>query len=329
MKKWLSAVILWLTLLFVPAPGGLAQAKDYRIGPGDALEIKFWQDPTLNALVRVGADGMIAMDVIGRIEAAGRTTEELQDDIVRQISRLNKKISQAVVVVTAYNYQYVFVTGQVKNPGKLSFEEIPDLWAIINEAGGMTEFGDLSRVTIIRGGKDAGKVEVVNVNEAIAGGRVDKLPKINREDTIEIGRMVGGAVAAEVGSPAEQRNVFYVVGAVTRPGPVTYQDDVDIMEALALAGGPSPTADLRKAKVVTKDGYFGQSLQFDLEKYAATGALPRYIMRREDTFIIPEHKAGFLGVGVGTIAAIVGVVSSAFIIYDQLKSDNNNTATAR
>ena len=76
-------------------------ADDYRIGQGDVLDIKYWQEPTANTQVVVDQEGWITIDVIGRIKAAGKTSDELQRDIVRQVSRLNKNISQAVVVVVA------------------------------------------------------------------------------------------------------------------------------------------------------------------------------------------------------------------------------------
>jgi len=47
------------------------QAEPYRIGPEDVLEIRFWQDPTLNAQVRVRDDGKIAIDIIGELQATG------------------------------------------------------------------------------------------------------------------------------------------------------------------------------------------------------------------------------------------------------------------
>ena len=173
--KWALA---WLVVV-----ASWCSASEYKIGPEDVLEINFWQDPNLNSVVRVGK---ISLDIVGQIEAAGKTTSKLQTDIIRQISRLNKRIFQAIVRVVEYNDQYVFVSGQVNDPGKKTFEEIPDLWTIINEVGGITEIRDLSRVTIIRGGEKAGQVEVVNVAEAIAGGNLNKLPKIGRQDTIEI-----------------------------------------------------------------------------------------------------------------------------------------------
>ena len=148
--------------LFVAGPSIVA--ADYRIGPGDMLDVKFWPDQESNTIVVVGQDGKIALPIIGQIAAAGKTAEQLQSDILNQISRLNSRISKAVVDVTQYNYNYLFVTGQVIAPGRFSFEEIPNLWTIINEAGGPTLLGDLTRVTIIRGGKKAGAVEVVDVS---------------------------------------------------------------------------------------------------------------------------------------------------------------------
>jgi len=234
--------------------------------------------------------GKISLDIVGQIEAAGKTISQLQTDIVRQISRLNKRISQVVVRVVEYNDQYVFVSGQVNDPGKKTFEEIPDLWTIINEAGGITEIGDLSRVTITRGGEKAGQVEVINVAEAIAGGNLDKLPKIGRQNTIEIPLTLAGLPSGELARQIERKNLFYVVGAVNNPGPIQFEENTDILEALVLAGSHTENADLKKVKIITKDGYYGQTLQFNLKRYSETGTLPRYIMGREYVHRSVEKK---------------------------------------
>lgn len=317
----LAVLVAGMLLL---AGAAFAQQQEYKIGPEDVLEISFWQDPSLNTVVRVGQDGRITLDIIGQIAAAGRTTEELQAEIIRQMSRLNKNISQSVVRVTQYNYNYVYVNGQVKVPGKKTFEQLPNLWAIIQEAGGLTEFGDLTRVTIIRGGAEAGKVEVVNVARIIAEGDLEKLPKIRRGDTIEIPAVPTGIPGADIGTySAEAKNQVYVLGAVNRPGPVKFEENADCMEILAMAGGPSATADLKKVKVVTRDGAYAQTYQIDLEEYSKTGKPIRYIARKEDTFIIPQKGGGFLGgMNFGTVAAIIGTASTAVLLIDRLSSDN-------
>lgn len=315
----MKAVLLTAVLALIACAG--VSAQEYRIGPGDVLEIEFWQDPTLNSTLRVSRDGTITLDIIDEIKAAGRTTQELQEDIVRQMSRLNQRISQAVVRVTEYNYLYVFVSGQVNEPGKMTFDELPDLWTIINEAGGVTETGDLSRVTIIRGGDEAGKVEVVDVAEAISSGQLSSLPKIRRGDTIDIPRTPVGLPSAAFGRSAEQKNLIYVVGAVTTPGPVEYQTNIDVLEAVALAGGPTEEADIRKARVVCKDGFYGQTMEIDLDHYSRFGAPSRYVLSKEDVVVVP-HKSGFFeGFNVTTLATVLGVVTTTILLYDQITED--------
>lgn len=301
---------------------GTTAHAEYVIGQGDVLDVRFWQKKEFDATVTVDGSGKISLDILGQIDAAGKTISELQNDIVRQISRFDKDISQVVVRVAAYNYNFVYVTGQARTPGKHSFEEIPDLWTIINEAGGATELGDLHRVTIIRGGADAGKIEYANVAEALATGDLSKLPKLRREDTIEIPRSAANIPQSTVVQPVVQKNFVYVVGAVNRPGPIEFQENSDILDVLALAGGPAPNADLKNAKIVTRDGYYAQTLKVNLEKYAKSGRPARYIVRKEDTFVVPPKGTGLLGGSLGTIASVGGAATTIILLLDRLNNNN-------
>lgn len=301
--------------------GAATTSAEYRIGPEDVLQIKFWQEPTLNSSVRVSQDGKIVLDIIGEIEAAGQTIQNLQMDIVNRMSRLNRRVSQVVVQVTEFNYQHVFVYGQVNNPGKKTFEEIPDLLAILNEAGWITGTGDLSRVNIIRGGERAGQVEVVDVSGAMANGTVDRLPKLLRTDAIDIPSTPVGIPPPDLGRLTTRKNIIYVLGAVNTPGPIRFEENLDLMEAIALAGGHTGEADLYRTKVVRKDGYYGQSLHLDIERYIATGTPARYIMQKEDVCIVPFRKQGFMTRNLGTIVTILGAATSAVLLYENLKPE--------
>ncbi|MCK4461405.1 MAG: polysaccharide biosynthesis/export family protein [candidate division Zixibacteria bacterium] len=316
-------MILLASMALLLCSATAATAEEYRIGPEDMLQIRFWQDPTLNASVRVRQDGKVSLDIVGEMVAAGKTIQDLQTDIVRRMSRLNNRISQCVVQVTEYNYQHVFVYGQVNNPGKKTFEEIPDLLTILNEAGWVTELGDLSRVNIIRGGDKAGQVEVVDVAAAIADGSVDNLPKLNRRDAIDVPRSPVGIAPPDIGQLATRRNVIYVLGAVHTPGPVRYQENLDVMEALALAGGHTDMADLKHTKLISKDGYYGQTMLIDLEKYALTGTPARHTVRKEDVCVVPCRKQSFMSRNLGTFVTILGAATSALLLYENLKPADN------
>jgi len=300
---------------------------EYVIGSEDVLEISFWQDPALNRQVTVGLDGSISLDVIGQVEAAGNTTTELENELARLMYRLRENVSQASVSIVEYRYNHIYIIGQANVPGKKAFEEIPDLWTIINESGGVTPLGDLSRVTIIRGGDDAGQIEIVNVHEALASGQLDNLPKVRRQDTIEIPRMPGQVLSGEVARSTDRKNLIYVIGAVNLPGAISFEDNIDVAEALAYAGGPSEAADLCKAQLILKDGYYAQTVMFDLEEYSRTGKPARYIMGKEDMLLVPVRRQGFLASNVGILAAALGAITTAILIYDRLSPSDGGRAT--
>ncbi len=312
-------VVCAMFLLTAPAAEA---AQAYRIGAEDILEVKFWQDPSLNANVRVREDGIITLDIIGEIVAAGLTETELQDNVVKLISRINRQISQATVRVVEYNSQKVFIYGEVLKPGKLTFEQIPDLWTLINEAGGATAIGDLSRVRIIRGGADVGKVEEVDVSGMLARGEAGNLPKVRSGDTIELVKTFGGVEQTKMSRPGGLRNVYYVIGDVKIPGARSLDATIDLLDAIALAGGPNPTADLKKVRVLTKDGNYSQVTTIDVEEYTKSGKPARYVVRPEDTIVLPSRNGGggFLGISRATdIVALVSGITSLILLADRVR----------
>jgi polysaccharide export outer membrane protein len=292
----------------------------YIIGPDDILEIKFWQDETnrLNASVKVRQDGKIAVDIIGEIEAAGKTTSELEREIVRQMSRYNQSISQTVVRVVEYGFQKVYVSGQVLNPGKYTFEKIPDLWTLINEAGGITENGDLTRVAITRA--ETRDVEVVNVAAAIAAGKADELPLIVTGDAIEIARLPGGLESpTSLSYVPGKRNIFYVAGEINNPGQYTLEENIDLLDAISIAGGPTDRANLNSVKIISKVDSPPYVTKVNLKKYTETGSPGRVMIRPEDNIVVDRRGGGFLGLGsITDIVALLGAVSTAVLLYDTI-----------
>ncbi|MBD3218097.1 MAG: hypothetical protein GF310_07460 [candidate division Zixibacteria bacterium] len=295
-------------------------AQDYKIGPEDVLQISFWQDPSLNQTVTVRQDGKITLSVIGEITAAGLTPTELASKIGDQVSRYNKQISQATVEVLRYNSQKVFISGQVLNPGKYSFEEMPNVWELIKEAGGITELGDLSNIVIIRGSVNKGEIVHVNLSNLIAEGDPGKYPELYPEDIVEVKRAPSDSGPGLPSHAAtERKNLVYVIGRVGTPGAISLEENMDCLDAIALAGGPTPDADLGKVKIFNKQDPYSNVIIVDIKKRSEKGTPPRYKLRPEDTILIPPDEGGFWGTWgrIRDFVAIFGTVVSTYLLIDR------------
>jgi len=291
-------------------------AQEYVIGPEDILEISFWQDPALNQSATVRSDGKITVSLIGEITAAGLTPSELAKKIGDRANYYNPAISQASVTVTSYNSQKVFINGQVQRQGAYAFEVLPNVWELVKEAGGITEFADLSRVTIIRGTENAGKIETVNLENLVSKGKIDDIPKLNPGDIVEVPRMPGGISGTGLPKEStERRNVVFVTGAVGMASAVTIEADMDVLDAIVMSGGSTPDADLSKVKVISKHEGYSSVLQIDLERYMETGQPRRYVLKPEDTVVLPHKKTSFFRLGWGTFRDIIAVAASVISTY--------------
>lgn len=298
-------------------------AQEYKIGPEDVLNITFWQQPQLNTNVRVSQSGTIVLPVIGNITAAGLTPTQLSTKIVDKISVFNRNISQASVVVDQYGSKKIYVTGHVGHPGKYTFEVIPDLWKIIVEAGGPAETAMLNQVKIIRGGTDAGKIINVDLTEFLSEGDLSRLPPINAGDTIKIPGITGraeGAPAPETGGVTEaqvEEDVIYIYGQVVRPGGYRFTRNMDLLEAIIIAGGPAQTANLDEVKVITRGKPYSSVATINLKQYAKLGTPAPFLLNPGDTVYLPQKQSSpFLLMRQGSIVYdIVRIATTAGMTY--------------
>lgn len=287
MKTYNLIVIIILGLSTVC----FGQEDSYRIGKNDVLQISFWQEPDLNSEIRVGEDGKITLPVIGDITAEGITTSELAKIIVKQISFYNPGISQATVVVIGYNSQTIALTGAVNSPGNFNFERIPNLLDVIRQAGGATPEADLSSVTIIRQENDKVKLIRVDLLKHIRDSNLAGLPKLKAKDLIDVPLSPYEGIQELYGRQAfKGKNIYYIYGAITLPGVKSLSEDIELIDAIAAAGGTTQEADLKNVRVVLKDVRYSTVLNFNLQKYSESGRPMRYRLHPEDTIIIPFRR---------------------------------------
>jgi hypothetical protein len=124
-------------------------------------------------------------------------------------------------------------------------------------------------------------------------GDFSKLPKLKVGDTIEIPRSilsfgVEGAAPSYAG-----RNIYYIYGQVQRPGVFPLESEIDLLDAIILAGGPTQNADLKKVKVLIKGSVYSSVVEVNLDNFGSKGRPSRLQIHPEDTIILPDRRGGF------------------------------------
>ena len=80
------------------APPGSAQSTNYVIGPGDTLNVFVWHNADLTRQIPVRPDGKISMPLMGDVQAAGKTPDDLSKEMQE---KLQQEIAQLKVEATA------------------------------------------------------------------------------------------------------------------------------------------------------------------------------------------------------------------------------------
>jgi polysaccharide export outer membrane protein len=183
-----------------PAAGAPATA-DYRISPLDILDISVFQVPDLTKTVQVSSTGQITMPLIGAVQAAGRTVDELQKDIADKLGAKYLQSPQVSVFVKEYTSQRYTVDGSVTKPGIYPMTGSTTLIQAIATAGGIDRVADPRGIVVFRqnGGKKT--AAMFNLSEIRAGRAVD--PPIYGGDVI---------VVDQSGMKATLRNVRESLG---------------------------------------------------------------------------------------------------------------------
>jgi polysaccharide biosynthesis/export protein len=124
---------------------------DYRIGPGDSLQIYVWQNPDLSVTVPVRQDGRVSTPLVEDMLAAGKTASQLARDIERVLTEYVKSPKVNVFVLIAVSaLSEVKVTGQVKTPKALPYHEGMTVLDAVLAVGGLTDFAAGNRAKVVR-----------------------------------------------------------------------------------------------------------------------------------------------------------------------------------
>ena len=155
--KWLTVALAALMLAacssYPPAPAASAATDyNYKIGPGDNLNIVVWRNPELSMTVPVRPDGKVSAPLIDDLDAMDKNPTTLARDIEKELGKFIRDPVVTVIVtgfVGPYSEQ-VRVVGEAAKPQTLPYKQKMTALDVMIAVGGMTEFADGNRASILR-----------------------------------------------------------------------------------------------------------------------------------------------------------------------------------
>ncbi len=151
---------------------GATVRSEYRINPGDELEISVWGEDRMQRTVRVLPDGTFALPLAGTIDAMDRTAGQVSGDIRARIAgnyrAVVPDVSVAVRSTAGMNF---YVVGKVRTPGSYTSGRAVDILQALSMAGGLADFADVKHAVILRQTASGQVVEPVTLAKLLKGAR--------------------------------------------------------------------------------------------------------------------------------------------------------------
>ena len=291
------------------ATGGNAQAKpqpassspqrsNYLLGPEDVVTIDVFDVPELSKKkVRVANDGKISLPLIGRVQAAGLTPEQLRRELEDKWGENYLQNPQVTVFVEEFKAKPVSVIGAVEKPGLYTLTARRSLIEVLSMAGGYGK-----RLT-----SPAGRTVVVTRRSGFEGlqpidGMHIRSPK---QVEIDLNRLLytrDKALNIEI-KPLDiisvsRADAVYVTGAVKLPGGFVLEDrpTMTVLQAIAMAQGFTPTAARKSARIIrTEEDGSKTEIPVDLTK-VIRGKAPDTTLAANDILFVPDSKGKIVAI---------------------------------
>jgi polysaccharide export outer membrane protein len=207
-----------------PSPSP-STSPEYRVGPGDVLEVTVLDNQEVSRTPTVQTSGVIALPLLGEVEVAGLTVAEIQRKLTTLLARDYLVNPQVEVKVKDYQSQFVTVVGEVNTPGRKPLRGRTRLVDLLVEAGGFTPraSGDIM-ITRQEGTFDGG---AKTLRMSLSRGALTPQDQVNLEVVLKNGDLI----------TAVQKYYVTVEGEVNKPGRYPIEGDFTLSGAISTAGG--------------------------------------------------------------------------------------------
>jgi polysaccharide export outer membrane protein len=287
------------------APDGRLQAlsalprsnAEYRLGPGDLIEIGVFGVNEFRHTVRIAASGIIKLPLIEPVTASGLTAAELEQRLTLLLGDEVIKNPQVSVFVKEYRSQPIYVLGAVRNPGQYQVSLQLRIVDALSLAGGLLATA-VDEAVIQRPTPTGGEETIhIDLQKLLETGDLSLNVPVQGGDVIHVRERVPETV--------------YVVGEVNRAGAYIKPPKTEwrVSQVIAWAGGPMKTAKLAKG-ILVRYGENGTREELPVNfNDILKGKADDFFVRANDVIFVPGSTIKNLGYGVlnglpGTVATL-------------------------
>lgn len=262
---------------------------DYRVGPGDTLSVivpgLFGRNGDIGRArddrgddsigsFRVYTSGKILLPLVGAVEVAGLTVEQIQLKLIEVFTEYMKKPVVSVEIVE-FKSQPLYLLGKFNMPGLYYLDRPTSLLHGIALGAGLSDSANLRGARLVR----SDRVQPIDIYQLLYNNDLSQNVQLRPGDTIYV--------------PDDEEQLVFVFGAVTKPGPVAMANGrLNIVQALSSAGLDGKPYDHEHLRIIRSlSPTRGQLLTLDLGKVINGQALPLALMDG-DIIYVPKTRMG-------------------------------------
>ena len=242
----------------------------------------------------MAGDGYINLAMVGRVKVAGLSVSGLEQELTARLQNYVRD-PQVSVLISEFRSQPISVVGAVNNAGVVQLRGRKDLVEVIALAGGLkADAGNTATIT-----RELSKGQI-----PLAGATVDptgrfSVAHVNLHNVMEAKNPQDNIIIETndvIMIPKAQ--LLYVVGEVQKPGGfvLSERDSVSVLQAVALAGGLTQFAALKKARILHQDSNHSTRTEVPANvSKILTGQAPDMELHADDILFVPNSLSKSAG----------------------------------
>jgi polysaccharide biosynthesis/export protein len=169
-------------------PASSLPSAEYRIGPGDSLNVFVWRNPELTVTVPVRPDGRVSIPLVEDVVAIGKTPTALAREYEQ---RLGKYIREPLVTVIVSGFvgpipDQVRIIGEAAQPRSLPYRADMTVLDAMIAVGGLTRYAAGNDSVLIRTVNGVQTTYAVHLRDLVRDGDISSNVALQAGDILII-----------------------------------------------------------------------------------------------------------------------------------------------